>query len=151
MKPARAGSPKEIILITTVLLAVAGCSHGPPPEREIGSLASPVGSRAEVLERDDLTAAAANMEQLLADRLPGVMIRHAGSRAWVEIRGPGSISASTEALIIIDGVENTTRGLLAMNPAYVQRIQVLKGASAAIYGMRSGNGVLVVTTRREGQ
>ena len=95
--------------------------------------------------------AAISMEELIKDRLPNVIIRRAGSNAWIEIRGRGSIHASPEALIIVDGIQLTTRGLLAMNPTDVHRIQVLKDGSAAIYGMRAANGVVVVTTRREGQ
>lgn len=85
-----------------------------------------------------------NMEELPAYRTPGVLIRRSRGYSWVEIRGPGTIRGSTEALIVIDGVENTSRGLLAMNPDDVQRIQVLKGASASIYGIRGANGVLLV-------
>lgn len=142
-------------LVATITLA--GCflmtacgSKGPPSER-VGSLASPGGSATEILERDDMTMAAVTMEELIKDRLPNVLIRRSGGRTWVEIRGPGTISSGTEALIIIDGIQNTSRGLLSMNPSDVQRIQVLKDGSAAIYGMRAGNGVLLVTTRREGQ
>ena len=51
-----------------------------------------------------MTLPAITMEELIKHRLPNVLIRRAGSRAWVEIRGQGSITAGTEALIIIDGV-----------------------------------------------
>lgn len=133
------------------VLLVSACGPKGPPADEVGSLASPRGSATEILERDDLTLEAITMEELIEDRLPNVLIRRSGNRTWIEIRGPGTISSSSEALIIIDGIQNTSRGLLAMNPADVQRIQVLKDGSAAIYGMRAGNGVLLVTTRREGQ
>lgn len=133
------------------VLLVSACGPKGPPADRVGSLASPSGSATEILERDDMTLEAVTMEELIKDRLPNVLIRRSGSRTWIEIRGPGTISSSSEALIIIDGIQNTSRGFLAMNPADVQRIQVLKDGSAAIYGMRAGNGVLLVTTRREGQ
>lgn len=134
-----------------LLVLAAGCGPKGPPPRQTGSLSDPSGSASEILERDRMTLAVVTMEELLRHRLPNVLVRRSGSRAWIEIRGPGTIASSTEALIIIDGVQNTSRGLLAMNPHDVERIQVLKDGSAAIYGVRAGNGVLVVTTRREGQ
>lgn len=141
---------RPLVITVSVCLSLAACGPKAPPD-EIDSLSGPRQSPSEVLERDEMTLAAVNMEELIQDRIPGVVIRRSGGRAWIEIRGPGTISSSTEALIIIDGVQNTSRGLLSMSPSDVYRIEVLKGGSAAIYGMRAGNGVLVVTTRRQGQ
>ena len=139
------------LLAAAVLLCAGGCGRSAAPPADIATLNHPRGTRSDVLEREDMTIEAISMEELLKHRIPGVLIRRDRGGAWIEIRGPGSIRANTEALIIIDGVQNTSRGLLSMNPADVQRIQVLKDGSAAIYGMRAANGVLVVTTRRSGQ
>jgi TonB-dependent SusC/RagA subfamily outer membrane receptor len=141
----------RVRLVAAVLLCVGGCGQRSARPAEIASLNDPSGTPSEVLEREDMTIAAITMEDLIKHRIPGVLIRRSGSRSWIEIRGRGTISSNSEALIIIDGVQNTSRALLTMNPDDVQRIQVLKDGSAAIYGMRAGNGVLVVTTRREGQ
>jgi TonB-dependent SusC/RagA subfamily outer membrane receptor len=135
-----------------IAVGVIGCHGNPPPMDRTGAVAvEGTQNRANTLEREEMSKVASSMEELLSHRFPGVLIRRSGGQSWVEIRGPGSISASNEALIVIDGVQNSTRGLLAMNPDDVHRIQVLKGAPASIYGIRGGNGVLVVTTRRQGQ
>ena len=140
-------TPSPAALAAATLLLAACGTPGPPP-RAVGALADPAGSDSEVLEREDMRMPALNMEELIRHRLPNVIIRRAGDRSWVQIRGQGSINASTEALIIVDGIEISSRGLLTLDPSDVQRIQVLKDGSAAIYGMRAANGVLVVTTRR---
>jgi len=55
----------------------------------------------------------------------------------------------SEALIVVDGLEITASALFSMNPKDVARVEVLKDGSAAIYGMRAANGVLLITTRRD--
>lgn len=138
-----------LITVAVGVLFAAACGHRTTAARPPGSLASPDGSGSEILEREEMTIPVITMEELIKHRLPNVLIRRAGSRSWIEIRGQGSISSGNEALIIIDGIQNTSIGLLSMNPDDVERIQVLKDGSAAIYGMRAANGVVVVTTRRD--
>jgi TonB-dependent SusC/RagA subfamily outer membrane receptor len=145
------GPRVRLRVIVAAVLLVAGCGQRAARGGEIVSLNDPNGSPGELLERDRMTVPAITMEELIKHRFPGVVVRRDRGGAWIEIRGRGTISSGSEALIIIDGVQNTSRGLLSMNPDDVQRIQVLKDGSAAIYGMRAGNGVLVITTRREGQ
>jgi TonB-dependent SusC/RagA subfamily outer membrane receptor len=125
-----------------VLLFASGCS-----QRGTGSTASPDGPRGDILEQDDVTVPISTMERFLSNRLHGVVVRRIGGTPSIQIRGTSSYSSSNEALIMVDGRETSTRDFLSMNPADVQRIQVLRGANAAIYGRRSANGVLVVTTR----
>ncbi len=152
MKSLRTRVHRPLMATATVLLVATGCSQNPPPlDTGAVPLARTDGPKSDILEREDLTFKVTSMADLLTNRIPGVVIRRSRGHSWVEIRGPGTISSSTEALIVVDGIENSSRGLLAMNPEDVQRIQVLKGASAAIYGVRGANGVLVVTTRRYGQ
>lgn len=65
----------------------------------------------------------------------------------IDIRGLNSIGKSDAPLVVIDGVMGGS--LNALNPADVEKIDVLKDASAtAIYGSRGSNGVIIVTTRR---
>lgn len=134
-----------------VALVTTACGPKGPPLPPPASLSGPGSSRAEVLERDEMSPGAASMAELIEARIPNVIIRRGGGGAWVEIRGQGSINSASEALIIVDGIQLTSSGFLSMNPDDVQRIQVLRDGSAAIYGVRGGNGVLVVTTRRQGQ
>ena len=62
------------------------------------------------------------------------------------IRGGSSINRSNEPLFLVDGVE---RGIDDLNPNDIESIEVLKdAASAAIYGSRASNGVILVTTKK---
>jgi len=66
-----------------------------------------------------------------------------------DIRGRNSINTSTTPLIIIDDVPVGTGELNQLNPNDIESISVLKDASsAAIYGSRAANGVILITTRR---
>ena len=66
----------------------------------------------------------------------------------IRVRGTGSISADSEPLVIIDGFP-VSGGLSSINAADVKSIEILKdAASAAIYGSRSSNGVVLVTTKK---
>lgn len=88
--------------------------------------------------------------QALQGKVAGVQIIDAGSpgsNVNIKIRGLGSIN-NCDPLVVIDGVP-TDLGLNAINPADIERLDVLKDASAtAIYGSRGANGVVMVTTKR---
>lgn len=65
----------------------------------------------------------------------------------IEIRGLNSIGKGNTPLVVIDGVMGGS--LNSLNPADIEKIDVLKDASAtAIYGSRGSNGVIIVTTRQ---
>ncbi len=85
---------------------------------------------------------------------PGVQITQASSQPGkgfkVNIRGVGTIGESSP-LLIIDGVNSGTAddGLNGLNPNDIESIDILKdAASAAIYGARAANGVILVTTKQ---
>ncbi len=70
-----------------------------------------------------------------------------GVSPTIRVRGTGSISADSSPLIIIDGYP-VPDGLSMLNPADIESIEILKdAASAAIYGSRAANGVIMVTTK----
>lgn len=69
-----------------------------------------------------------------------------GDNASIRIRGVGSMNSDSHPLVLIDGVEGD---LNRIDLNQIESISVLKdGASAAIYGSRSSNGVILVTTKR---
>ena len=95
-------------------------------------------------------------EAALAGRLAGVNVSQVrnspGAAPSITIRGPGSISASNDPLIVIDGFPGGSFNNVNMND--VESIEVLKDASsAAIYGSRGAGGVIIITTKKgvEGQ
>ncbi|GGG99345.1 SusC/RagA family TonB-linked outer membrane protein [Parapedobacter pyrenivorans] len=70
-----------------------------------------------------------------------------GDDYGIEIRGLNSIGKGNAPLVVIDGVMGGS--LNSLNPADIEKIDVLKDASAtAIYGSRGSNGVIIVTTRQ---
>ena len=105
-----------------------------------------------------------SFETALQGRTAGVHIAGGSGKAGqfirTRIRGSSSISASSQPLIVIDGVpvvshslgstsNEPTNPLADLNPADIERIDILKDASAAaIYGSRAANGVIIITTRR---
>jgi TonB-linked SusC/RagA family outer membrane protein len=71
-----------------------------------------------------------------------------GDESSITIRGVSTLSdAGTQPLFIVDGVPVRTIG--SLNPKDIQSMEILKdAASAAIYGSRSANGVIIITTKR---
>ena len=108
---------------------------------------------------------ALSVDELLQGRIPGVNITSAsgvpGSQNRVSIRGIGSLTAGNEPIYVIDGIPmrnssgdtgawsaQSVNGLADFNPDDIESIEVLKdAASAAIYGSRATNGVILITTK----
>ena len=88
-----------------------------------------------------------NPQNMLTGRVPGV-------RVWQKSAEPGTYSNSMdirglgEPLIVIDGVPRSTEDFQRLNANDIENVSVLKDASAAIYGVRGGNGVVLVTTKK---
>lgn len=71
-----------------------------------------------------------------------------GQASTIRIRGIGSINGSSEPLIVLDGVPYSG-AINSINPADIENLSVLKdAASAALYGARGANGVIMITTKR---
>ncbi len=95
--------------------------------------------------------ASSNFADQLQGKVAGVQIATTGEPGafqYVRIRGIGSIN-NNEPLYVIDGVpvQNETN-MNFLNPADIESMQVLKDASASIYGARAANGVIVITTKK---
>lgn len=89
----------------------------------------------------------------LQGEVPGLVVTRSSTRpgsegATMKIRGDISINGNNSPYILIDGMSGSLDELNSMNPADIENISVLKDASAAIYGARSANGVILVTTKR---
>ncbi len=107
-----------------------------------------------------------NVLAAMQGRIPGLFISASngmpGSNYSVRLRGQNSIMSGNEPLYIVDGVPyisepmNQFSGangqqspLASINPADIERIDVLKDADAtAIYGSRGANGVVLITTKK---
>ncbi|SHL58628.1 TonB-dependent receptor plug domain-containing protein [Hymenobacter psychrotolerans] len=86
--------------------------------------------------------------QLLQGRVAGVQVTRSGSSYKVLIRGITSLSGPSQPLFLLDGVPlSDAEALMGIPPSVVDRIEVLKGPSAAIYGMQGGSGVIAVFTK----
>ena len=101
-----------------------------------------------------------NTQDMLKGKVPGLLITPGdggpGSGSTIRIRGAASLNASNDPLIIIDGVpiasdagKGMANPLDMINPNDIESFTILKDASsAAIYGSRASNGVIMITTKK---
>jgi TonB-linked SusC/RagA family outer membrane protein len=88
-----------------------------------------------------------NVQNMLTGKIAGV-------RVWQKSSEPGTFNNNFDIrgfgtpLVVIDGIPRTMAEFQRMNPDDIDDISVLKDASAAIYGVRAANGVLLVTTKK---
>ena len=109
------------------------------------------GSVAIATSDDILKSSSFNALQGIKGKVAGVNIfSNSGNPTGnprVIIRGINSINTTSDPLYVVDGVQMTN--IQYINPNDIERIEVLKDASAtAIYGARGANGVILVTTKR---
>ena len=103
------------------------------------------GSVATIKQEELVTVPVANTSNLIAGKVPGVMTRQnsglpGGENTQIRIRG-----FSQAPLVLVDGVQ---MDFSRVDQNDIASISVLKDASAAVYGARAGNGVILVTTKR---
>jgi len=101
---------------------------------------------------DLVKSPAIDLSNSFAGRLAGVVaVQTSGEPGYdastIRIRGVNTIG-NQDPLIVIDGIPDRQGGLNRLSPQDVESISVLKDASAAIYGSRAANGVILVTTKR---
>lgn len=106
--------------------------------------ASVTGAISAVKSEKLTVAPVTNMTTTLGGQLPGLISKQTrgtpgSDDASLNIRGFGS------PLVIVDGAESSMSNL---DPSQIESITILKDASASIYGVRGGNGVILVTTKR---
>ncbi len=132
----------------------------PVERRQLGNAIGTVDAR----ELQDVGATA--VDQVLAGKVAGAVVsQNSGNPAGgvsIRLRGPSTVLGSADPLYIVDGVivDNTSAALydlgggsqnrlVDLNPEDIERIEILKGASAAaLYGSRANGGVVQITTRQ---
>jgi TonB-linked SusC/RagA family outer membrane protein len=110
-----------------------------------------------------------NVVSALAGKAPNVLVSSTsgdpGAGAYIQIRGAASVEGGTQPLFVVDGTqidngsynfggESNTAGTVLtnraadINPADIERVEILKGAAAtALYGAQGANGVVLITTK----
>lgn len=108
------------------------------------------GSLSSISNKDIKNYAVSNVSELLAGKASGVFVASTsgqpGSESVIRIRGLGTVNDNTP-LYVVDG--QFMDNIQSLNPSDIDRIEVLKDASAcAIYGSKGSNGVILVTTKK---
>ncbi len=141
---------KEVLLIqltaeATTLDDVVVIGYGAQKKSHLtGSIAK--------LKNDNLDEIpTSSLDKALIGKMAGVTVQNlsseVGTTPRVRVRGLSSISANADPLVVVDG-HPVPDGLSLVNPYDVESVEVLKdAASAAIYGSRGANGVIIITTK----
>lgn len=118
--------------------------YGTAKSKELTGATSKV--KGEDLEKMNMT----RMDQALQGQVSGVTVSSnsgsPGGSANIRIRGLSTFG-DNDPLILVDGVVYDSEGLNALNPSDIKSINVLKDATAGIYGVRAANGVIIVETK----
>lgn len=110
------------------------------------------GSIAKVDGNDLQRTASLRVNQALQGKTAGVVISNSsgqpGDFVSIRVRGIGT-NGNNEPLYIVDGLPTNGYGIEYLNSSDIESVEVLKdAASAAIYGARGGNGVILITTKK---
>lgn len=125
--------------------AVVAVGYGVQRKKEV------TGAVNQVKTEDIVSTPASDFSKALQGKVSGLSVTaqsgRPGDNAIVQIRGLGSINGSTQPLYIVDGIP--ADGFPNIPSEEIESLDVLKdGASAAIYGTRASNGVIIITTKR---
>ena len=146
LQPSAAGNLDEIVVV----------GYGTKLKKDV------ISSISRVTSKDFNNLPLPSFEQALQGRASGVFINSGsgklGQALKIRVRGISSISADQQPFVVVDGVPIVSQSLgtatepdnplATINPDDIESIEVLKdAASAAIYGSRASNGVLLVTTK----
>jgi TonB-dependent starch-binding outer membrane protein SusC len=139
-------APVEVILIEEIkaIDEIVVVGYGTVKKKDVTTSVSSVSTK-DLDERPIISAAAA-----IQGKAAGVNViqpnGEPGAGMVVRIRGNTSINASNDPLYVVDGVPMSEINFLSPND--IESIQILKDASsAAIYGSRAANGVVLITTK----
>lgn len=163
MKRSRSYAGIPTLLLTALLLA--GCASTgetatPAPAEEADQVSIGYGMQeaSEVtgsVTRVDVEATrdqVSTVEQMLEGRVAGLLVlRTPNGGLRIQIRGKSTFMGSGEPLFVVDGMPllpSPGGTITFLNPRDIDTIEVLKGPSTAIYGLRGAHGVIVITTKR---
>lgn len=139
---------KHILLIPALILLIAGCgvqkdlpSNNTGTNRSDGYLAAETSSVQHLDLKEHDSVSYRTLEEYLQAHTTGVEIVN----GRIVIRGISSFNASTDPLILFDGQEVQDTG--SIDPNEIYSIDVIKDGSAAAYGLRGGNGVILITSK----
>lgn len=109
------------------------------------------GSVTSISNKDIVNSPTTNLSNSIQGLLPGVISKTTTGEpgrddALMLIRG-SSTTGDASPLVVIDGIQGGS-GWQRINPNDIESISILKDASAAIYGSRAANGVILITTKR---
>lgn len=142
---------RTLYFLSAVLLAVSCSSSRIPVAQETEMVNVGYGSLerkevsssvAQVNSKDVPDAAMTNIYDFLAGRVPGLEVN--GNS--LSIRGANSFYGSTAPLILVDG--SPVDSVDDINPREVESVSVIKDGSAAMYGSRGANGVILIQMKR---
>ncbi|MBE8726672.1 SusC/RagA family TonB-linked outer membrane protein [Flavobacterium hungaricum] len=155
--PASNGMKIELIETQNELEAVLVVGYGTQSKKNL------TDNIARVTAKDIQQIPVSNMQNALVGKLAGVQVTQTNGKVEgginIRVRGAASISAGTQPLYVLDGIplindnESSngapTNPLLTLSTSEIESIDVLKDASsAAIYGARGANGVVLITTKK---
>ena len=141
---------REVIDVTLAedvqsLEEIVVTGYGTQKRESLTGAISTIGSK----DIDRVKGGGTSVSTGLAGKLPGVAFRQQdgrpGAQATVQIRNMGN------PLFVIDGIQQDEKQFNRLAPADIENISILKDGSAAVYGVRAANGVVLVTTKRGGR
>lgn len=97
---------------------------------------------------DRTMAGYTNILDLIRGRFAGVQVSGSVNDPTITIRGVSSIMLSSEPMFLLDGMQTNKEAILMLPVPDVDRVDVLTGAEASIYGSGAGGGVISVLTKR---
>lgn len=152
-----------VLTLGLALILTAGCARteavreAPSDDEEMISIGygkvakDNVTTPVAVVSRDDIERRkVTDAALLLQSRVPGLQVVQTPTGARLRIRGIHTFMGSKDPLFVLDGAPlppDPSGSILFLNPSDIERIEVLKGAAASIYGTRGTNGVVLITTR----
>jgi TonB-linked SusC/RagA family outer membrane protein len=135
----------QMIPIATDLEEIIVVGYGESKSKEFTGATSKV--KGEDVEKMNVS----RVDQALQGQVSGVTIStnsgSPGGSSNIRIRGLSTFG-DNDPLILVDGVVYDSEGLNALNPADIKSVNVLKDATAGIYGVRAANGVIIIETKQ---